>query len=735
MKSFISPPREEIVLQPSRPSDLTSRMGVKFTLKRMTPLLLPAIAALFVPPLLFISIEVLNIVSKGYGVVSLSSALAFTTISCFKIKQLAPSPQKLEQALQYRNRLFSLSLLASLLSYRYILSKIMPVSLKSHNDLDFASLSVGARFATGVLFLSVLVMLRFVGPAAVAQCSTFPLHSNPYEKFLYNFGSFQRFLNLLLSHDEIAARGNANANANAKHATTQSTSDAQSRDKKYALEPKRFKSPTFTKTIIQIFLHGYFGALFAQSTVSPILLSRGVDAMVVYHVTCSCALLASLTFVATYITCERNHELNSKVSSIFGGLSTKNVMAMVGKKLWHQIQISGFLFYWLVIPFLGLLLIWLKEGGTVEDSGMTLGKSLQAVILSHVVTAAMALYIMSCDIMQREILLQPGLNVHRFIQKSGATEENVEVEDVIVEIILSGFGRKLLENVISPRLNVDRDGRMALPNAFKKRGLGGVGIAIGECDLEQEELRRNDAAIMVVKRGIEMGRICGHTSLEDDLLKICVLEGLSTQEDAANVTMGLSELRRREMSRNACVQPTMVPVLRSISAYVGGIGASLSDPTSTLSIPPSAKTALEYAVKASARVIILNMIGSDGSGRVTKKYNRISLMLPVVLESVYRLRSGIYDYALNIHERASLNRSYAADVSNNVGINSRGPWTNQMQENLNSILSVDASLEHLVNVCDEAASTVLQAIKDIDGSRFDSKVGSEGCKKWLESFE
>jgi hypothetical protein len=282
---------------------------------------------------------------------------------------------------------------------------------------------------------------------------------------------------------------------------------------------------------------------------------------------------------------------------------------------------------------------------------------------------------------------------------------------------------------------MDRDGRMALPNAFKKRGLGGVGIAIGECDLEQEELRRNDAAIMVVKRGIEMGRICGHTSLEDDLLKVCVLEGLSTQEDTANNTMGLSELRRREMSRNTCVQPTMVPVLRSISAYVGGIGASLSDPTSTLSIPPSAKTALEYAVKASARVIILNMIGSDGSGRVTKKYNRISLMLPVVLESVYRLRSGIYDYALNIHERASLNRSYAADMSTNVGINNRGPWTHQMQENLNSILSVDASLEHLINVCDEAASTILQAIKDIDGSRFDSKVGSEGCKKWLESFE
>mmetsp|Transcript_21800 Transcript_21800/g.32328 ORF Transcript_21800/g.32328 Transcript_21800/m.32328 type:complete len:734 (-) Transcript_21800:223-2424(-) len=733
MASLISPMREETVLQPSRPSDLTSRMGVKFTLKRMTPLLLPAIAALFIPPLLSISIEILNIVSKGYGVVSLLSALAFTTISCFKIKQLAPSPQKLEQALQSRNRLFSLSLLASLLLYRCIVSKIMPVSLKSQNDLDFASLSVGARFATGVLFLSVLVMLRFVGPAAVAQCSTFPLHSNPYEKFLYNIGSFQRFLNLLMSHDEVAARGNGNtnrnANANANHARTQSTSDSQSQDKKHALEPKRFKSPTFTKTVIQIFLHGYFGALFAQSTVSPILLSRGVDAVVVYHVTCSCALLASLTFVATYITCERNHELTSKLSSILGGLSTS-----VGKKMWRQIQISGFLFYWLVIPFLGLFLIWLKEGGTVEDSSMTLGMSVQAVILSHVVTAAMALYIMSCDIMQREILLQPGLNVHRFIQKSGATEENVEVEDVIVEIILSGFGRKLLENIISPRLNVDRDGRMTLPNAFKKRGIGGAGITIGECDLEQEELRRNDAAIMVVKRGIEMGRICGHTSLEDDLLKMCVLEGLSTQEDAINVTMGLSELRHREMSRNTCLQPTMVPVLRSISAYVGGIGASLSDPTSTLSIPPSAKTSLEYAVKASTRIIILNMVGSDVSGRVTKKYNRISLMLPVVLESVYRLRCGIYDHALNIHERASCNKSHAADVSTNVGINNRGPWTNQIQENLNSILSVDASLEHLVNVCDEAASIVLQAIKDIDGSRFDAKVGSEGCKQWLESF-
>jgi FtsH-binding integral membrane protein len=70
-------------------------MAVKFTLKRMTPLLLPAITVLVIPPLISISVVGLNIISRGYGVASILFALAFTAITCWKIKELAPSPQKL----------------------------------------------------------------------------------------------------------------------------------------------------------------------------------------------------------------------------------------------------------------------------------------------------------------------------------------------------------------------------------------------------------------------------------------------------------------------------------------------------------------------------------------------------------------------------------------------------------------------------------------------------------------
>lgn len=743
MKSVSPHSYEESVLQPSRPSDLTSRMAVKFTLKRMTPLLLPAITVLVIPPLISISVVGLNIISRGYGVASILFALAFTAITCWKIKELAPSPQKLEHALQSRNRLLSLSLMGSLLLFRYVVSTTMPESLQSHNKLKIASLLVGARFATGILFLSILVMTRFVGPAAVAQCSTFPLHSNPYEKFLYNIGSFQRFLDLLLSHQEVAGHGSVNANHNI---TTKSTGDAQARvqDKKYASEPKRYKLPTFSKTIGQIFLHGSLGALFAQSTISPMLLSRGFDELVVYHVTCSCALMASLTFVASYVSCDRNHELTPRCGSILMGptSSLNDGIKMIGNMLWNQIQVSGFLFYWLMVPFLGLLLIWFKEEGGGSGS-MTLWNCAQAIFISHAITIVMVLYIMTCDIVQREILLQKGLNVYRFIQQAGAIEENVEVEDVIVEIILSGLGRNILEHIIAPRLNVGRDGRLSLPDSSTKRGFGGGGMAFENCDLEEEELRRNNAVTMVVKKGIEMGRICGHTSLEDDLLKICVLEGLSSQHGTANSPMDLpSQRHRREISRRIFssgtskgAQPVMVPVLRAMSAYVGGIGASLSDSTSTLSIPPSTKIALECAIKASTRFVVLNMVGSDASGRASKRYNRVSLMLPVILESIYLLRCGIYDVALSIHERTSFSRSHAGNLNSSVVIGKRGPWSSLTQENLNGILCIDASLEHLVNVCDEAASVVLQAIKDVDGSRdFDAKVRNEGCKEWLESF-
>jgi len=360
------------------------------------------------------------------------------------------------------------------------------------------------------------------------------------------------------------------------------------------------------------------------------------------------------------------------------GLSVEDAIKTVGKMLWDQIQVSGFLFYWLMIPFLSLLLIWFKEE---QGARMTVWKSVQAVILSHIVTIAMALYIMTCDIVQREIMLHTGLNVYRFIQQAGAVEENVEVEDVIVEIILSGLGRNILEHIIAPRLNVDRDGRMSLPNSSKKRGFGGVGIAIENCDLEEEELRRNDAVTMVVKKGIEMGRICGHTSLEDDVLKMCVLEALSSHDGAASSPIGLPlkhhhcDISRRIFSSKARrgAQPAMVPVLRAMAAYVGGIGASLSDSASTLSIPPSTKIALECVITASARFVVLNMIGSDASGRASKRYNRVSLMLPVILESIYRLRCGIYAFALNLHERTSVHRSHGKNLSSNVGISREVP--------------------------------------------------------------
>lgn len=568
-------------------------------------------------------------------------------------------------------------------------------------------------------------------------------------------------------------------------------------NKKY---PKRYKCPPLSRTVLQIFLHGYFGALFAQSTVSPSLVQRGFDAMVVSHVVCSCALLSSFTFLATYvfredvhhelvataaldaIQCmcfyhrENNESPQSPSTSSTSGLPfrMKQLAMHIGKMVWKQVGSCGFLFYWSLTHLLclGILVLYphnlvpqpfswnqssshdMTSDGSGSGSGSTIfWKIAQATMITPLVTIVMSLYIMACDILCRIALLLPGLNAHRFILLSGAKERDLEVEEVMVEVILGGLGSGFLEYAIAPTLIVDQQGNLSMPNLSKKRGYSAVGIVGGfqEYDLEEEELRRNDAMILMVQSFIEQGQICGHTSLEDDLLKICVLESFGGdawpgESKNAGFAIGLSERHHREVARLVLasdpskgmrVQPAMVPILRALSAYLGGIGESLSEcSTSSLYVSPCTKTALEYALNAASRFLVFNMGHGDVTGHSKKRFNRISLMIPTVLESIYKLRCGLCNYAARVYEQDQKRQAHASVVEKERPLFGRKvPLVMQSHERLNSILSNDASLERLVKVCDKAAYLIVHTVKEVDGSSdFDAKVRSEGCRQWLMSL-
>jgi hypothetical protein len=689
-------------------------------------------------------------------------------------------------------------------------------------------MSMACKLAIGVIILGIIVGMRFLGPAAVVQCSTFPVPSSSsngtrkrmngnfwerdhrdaavdgnviLDRFLVRvFHCPLRWLRALvmptpppLEQEQQQESWDANRFSPTYniHSSTMKPGSGVSSTGPLPVhpawhvpsqkEPKRRDYPTLSRIILLLFLHGYFGALYAQSTILPLfVLHRGFHEIVTNHVVCSCALMTSFTFLATYIfsvDAQAHHELDMMVvmdaikhiqhkdDTI---LMMRNMLIHIADRVWKQIVSCGLLFYWSVTPFLCLGIIgckvqslsWMQstQSQAIDNDTLMLWPCLQAIVISTSVTLIMSLYIMACDIALRIVLLIPGLNAHRFILKSGAKEQDLDVEDVMVEIILGGLGAGFLEYTVAPRLIVDRQGNLQIPHASsKKRGYSAMGMMGGihnEYDLEEEELRRNDTMTWMVQRCIEQGRICGHTTLEDDLLKVNILEsfggnGTSGESDTASFPMGLSERHYREVARRilapeppkgTSVQPAMVPVLRALSAYIGGIGASLSVSSNMYYVSPCTKTTLEYAVNAASRFIVLNFGRSFSDGYSKKRFNRINLMTPVVLEAIYRLRCGICDLACYLYENDKINK-----ISLTVGFNGKkksanenrkGPWVIQSRERLDSILSNDPSLEHLVTVCDKAGQNILKKVQEVDGScDFDAKVRADGCSQWLISLD
>lgn len=152
-----------------RTSDLTSSMATKFTHKRCTTILfLPVMAAVIVPPLLSLLVTILNVITRGHAVAAVVLAVGITAWACRKISELAPSPQKAADALKSRNRIFGLACVFAVGFCRSVLAFLIPRDGNRTVVYPFAG-----AFALGMLVLSALVALRFVGPCAIGKLRFF----------------------------------------------------------------------------------------------------------------------------------------------------------------------------------------------------------------------------------------------------------------------------------------------------------------------------------------------------------------------------------------------------------------------------------------------------------------------------------------------------------------------------------------------------------------------------------
>ncbi len=160
------------MLTPSRPSDPVSNLAVIFTIKRLALVFTPTLLCLIVPPLIYVSLRLLDNVSSGYGFscIVISSGIMFLTKA--QIKKSAPSQTKQQEALQFCDRLFVPLLLSCLFGCRFLFKASSERTANVNHaryDFYFASIAFGWRLALGLFFLSCLVCLRHVSLFGIGE--------------------------------------------------------------------------------------------------------------------------------------------------------------------------------------------------------------------------------------------------------------------------------------------------------------------------------------------------------------------------------------------------------------------------------------------------------------------------------------------------------------------------------------------------------------------------------------
>jgi len=353
-------------------------------------------------------------------------------------------------------------------------------------------------------------------------------------------------------------------------------------------------------------------------------------------------------------------------------------------------------------------------------------------------------------------------------------KNDILVEELMVSVILAGLGMDILDDVLCPRISISSDGLMVKPekrNKFERDRRDVSWMTTNSTntsinfDLEEEEVRRNDMMMDKVATGIVTGAICGNSSFEVDVFKIMVLESLGGEEKEDNssyfamrytgeindergiearpdvvtqveLPLGLSQrhyaaLMRRIDNMNIQIygQPSVVPVVRALCAYSGGIGeglrriaapaklssahATASSSQQKFSLPSCASLSGAYAIVAATRLVILNSHlpnQSSNSGVVRKRFNRLSLFVPVVLQTIYKLRCGALDYA------ASMMTLDQATVAPSKSFQLRGARTFQAVETLENFIAVECpEIAQVIQSCDDSALKMVQFLKKIDG--------------------
>ena len=505
------------------------------------------------------------------------------------------------------------------------------------------------------------------------------------------------------------------------------------------------------KVLLQIVLHLVAGAIFFHVALLPSLAKYTMHPLVAQLCMLSCIVMLTLTFTLTYLGEGNYHELTLSKSN--DGYSKSMVLStlisIVKADMEVLLEKSKLILYWAVSPLLCL------TGLTFFAGMLAVKDSVLALLISYFVTSLIGCIVLISDVISRRMILVHGIDPDRLLFESFEYANDYSVECLMVDVILGGLGDDIIEDVNSDRMIFDGEGNLVRISPSSH-------IFRQNLDVEEEEIVRNNEMMEKVCQVVLSGTVCGSLRIEEESLKIVLLEllgGVGSKGDEmknSRLPFDVSSRhynaikRRLGSARNkksGSDTREIIPILRACCAFIGGLGEALSESSDALphtsmdfSIPAMCVLCCECAMRGASRLILMSLADWDSSTTVKKQYNRISIFVPVLLHSIYRLRCGVLDHGRFLLE-ADGGWSKNSEPSQTLDFSKTYTRTKRTQNGpedqaatLSFIATKFPKLSGALGTCDYTAKEIMKAIRMIDGPRYAEVRVEADCKNWLKTL-
>ena len=405
----------------------------------------------------------------------------------------------------------------------------------------------------------------------------------------------------------------------------------------YGSRSARYSRPGILAVLVQALISAVIGMVFAVVFVAPLLDSSDDAAMRILVITCTLAPILDL--FANGISESELHFEHYSTLLDGSGLFVFQMMRDVG----HRMKRSVF----------GLRTVTLIMAGVIV---MTIDRAAIAAIThaSSMSIAAMLVMVSAMavqDVLTRWSLCAPGVDgdvlLYNFL--GGPVENTTKTKFLTEDLIIQG--------ILSDGATVDQ---VIKASTVSRHG-----------GYQEDELARNKIACATYASWIQESSTVASGKLSDDILRMCLLESLGgggPSPSAAEPYFGderhsAAICKRLGLSAASAsgTQPFIVPIVRCLCAFSGGLGDSMTTLFRTVGengtplrqtersselwkLPPGSLDAAKYAIKAAARIAVMNSSTSDRK-KGPKRDELLSLLLPCVLQSAFKLRCGLHVYA------------------------------------------------------------------------------------------